>query len=113
MDIRIYDKEDGEYIDEFTIAEWIKSKNKKCIFYILEYFYEKIFEIEKQIEIRDNDKLKKLLNTINRDIDLAEEYPSVKMRLDYDGKLWKLARQFIVSKGLQDEFNLICDKEMK
>ena len=104
--------EDGEYCNEFDVADWIKNKDKKHIFDILDYLF---FEIDKFdtkfLEMRSDKLLDKLLSELQKRMDWAEDYPIARRDLQDKEKLWLAAINLINEKGLQKEYNSYCDKE--
>lgn len=113
MDLCLTNK-DGEPYDEFDVSEWISEENKKSIFDILAYFDTAIETLDKkQSELEPNKLLKSLINEINRNINLADEYKDRLVYFTETKKMWDAAREFIISKELREEFNTFCVERFK
>ena len=101
-----------KYSRDMRISEKIDEKNSKALWDILSNFDERIFELENKVYKKPLDEVKSAMASLQSVIDWANDYPNARDELDYNSKLWKIAREFIIEKGLDDEFTIIANKKM-
>ena len=101
----IYEDKDRE------ATAYLEERDKKHIFEILEMLERRINALEKDTKGRE--LLKSLIDTYSHVCELADDYPFVKLELMDNSKMWDIAKDFIISKDMKEEFNTYCDKHIK
>ena len=101
----VYDDKDWEALN------YLEERDEKHIFEILEMLERRINTLEKDTKGRE--LFKSLINTYSHFCELADDYPSVKLQLMDNSKMWNIAKDFIISKDMKEEFNAYCDKHIK
>lgn len=99
-------------MDKYDVSIAIAEKNKKALWEILDNFDGQLMELSDKTSMSHIEKIKSLITALQSVIEWAEDYPNARADFQYTTKLLEIARDFIVSKGLQDEFNIIANKKM-
>lgn len=99
-------------MDKYNVSIAIAEKNKKALWEILENFDGQLMELDDRTSKSHIEEVKSLITALQSVVEWAEDYPNSRVDLQRTTKLWEIARDFIVSKGLQDEFNIIANKKM-
>lgn len=99
-------------MDKYDVSIAIAEKNKKALWEILDNFDGQLMELSDKTSMSHIEKIKSLITALQSVIEWAEDYPNAMADFQYTTKLLEIARDFIVSKGLQDEFNIIANKKM-
>lgn len=98
---------------DYEVTEAIAERDRKSLWFILECFDSQLSDIYWRTRDKTaEENAKDFIQAFQTILKWAENYPNTEKELRSNSKLLKIAQEFIISKGLQGEFNAIANEKM-